>query len=68
MMWASMLGLGISAAAYGLRRNRNKNMLIPIQNLMNNFRARNDGQMPKMASVTEFSKELVPYKDPFANK
>jgi hypothetical protein len=68
MMWASMLGLGVSAAAYGLRRNRNRNMQDPVQNLMNNFRLRNDGQMPKMANLTEFSKELAPNNDPSTNK
>ncbi|MBA9026173.1 MULTISPECIES: hypothetical protein [Bacillaceae] len=68
MMWASMLSLGISAAAYGLSRNRTRNMMIPVQNLIDNFRLRNDGQMSKMANVMEFSKELVPDKDPFTNK
>jgi hypothetical protein len=69
IIWASLLSLGISAAALGLRRNGNRNMLTPVQNLMNNFRFRNNGQMPKMASaITEFSKELAPNKNPFTNK
>jgi hypothetical protein len=63
IMWVSMLGLGVSAAAYGLRRNRNRNMLSPVQNLMNKFRFRNTDQMPKMANLTEFSNELVPNKN-----
>ncbi|MGG0412440.1 hypothetical protein [Peribacillus simplex] len=68
MMWASLLGLGVSAAAYRLRRNRNRNMLLPVQNVMNNIRTRTAGQMPKVAAITEFSKELVPDKNPLTNK
>lgn len=69
MVWASLLGLGVSAVTYGWRRNRNGNMLAPVQNLMNNFRSQNAGQMSKMAtSLTEFSKEIVPTKDRFTNK
>ena len=33
-----MLGLGITAAAYGIRGNQNRNMLRPVQNVMNNIR------------------------------
>lgn len=68
IIWASLLGLGVSAAAYGLGRNRNKNMLIPVQNVMNNIRTRTVGQMPNAAAITEFSKELVPDKNPLTNK
>lgn len=64
MMWASLLGLGVSAAAYGLRRSRNKNMLQPLQNLMSNFRFQKSAQMPNMAGLTEFSKEIIPNKNP----
>ena len=42
MLWASLLGLGVSAAAYGLRRNQNRNMLRPVQNVMNNIRNTNN--------------------------
>jgi hypothetical protein len=68
MMWASLLGLGVSAAVYGLGRNRNRNMLDPVQNVMNNIRTRTAGQMPNAAAITEFSKELVPDKNPLTNK
>lgn len=70
MMWASLLGLGVSAAAYGLRRNRNGNLMRPVQNLMNNFRSPKAGQMqPNMAAaLTEFSKDLTPNKNPLTNK
>ncbi|MED3692197.1 hypothetical protein P4534_26020 [Peribacillus butanolivorans] len=68
MMWASLLGLGVSAATYGLGRNRNRNMLVPVQNVMNSIRTRTAGQMPNAAAITEFSKELVPDKNPLTNK
>ncbi|MEH7383377.1 hypothetical protein V7138_23160 [Bacillus sp. JJ1533] len=51
ILWASLLGLGVSAAVLGLRRNGNKDMMEPIRNVIKN------GQMPSF--ITEFSKELV---------
>ncbi|WP_251555514.1 hypothetical protein [Neobacillus muris] len=65
ILWASLIGLGVSAAAvFGLRRNGNRNILAPVQNFTNNVR--NNGQMKRMATaVTEFSKELVPNKNQF---
>ncbi|WP_338786474.1 hypothetical protein [Metabacillus sp. FJAT-53654] len=68
MMLASLIGLGVSAAAYGIRSNRNRNMLRPVQNVMNNYQTRTAGQMPNAAGITEFSKELVPDKNPLTNK
>lgn len=68
MMWASLLGLGVSAAAFGIRSNRNRNMLRPVQNVMKNIQTRTAGQMPNAAGITEFSKELVPDKNPLTNK
>ena len=38
MLWTSLFGLGVSAAAYGLRRKQNRNTLRPVQNVMNNIR------------------------------
>ena len=67
MIWGSLLGLGVSAAAYGLSRNRKRNMLSPLS-LMNNFGIGQSSQKPKMAGTTEFSNELVPNKNPFTNK
>jgi hypothetical protein len=60
MVWASLLGLGVSTAAYGLKRNQNRNMLRPVQNVMNNIRMRTTSNRPNVAAVTEFAKELVP--------
>ncbi|KAB2330137.1 hypothetical protein F7731_20330 [Cytobacillus depressus] len=36
MIWATLLGLGVSAAAIGLNRNRNNKMMNSLQNVMNN--------------------------------
>lgn len=67
-LWTTLLGLGISIATLGLRRNGNRNMVSPIQNIMNSILSRN-GQMPKIAAgLTEFSKELTPNKDQIKNK
>lgn len=68
MMWASVLGLGISAAVYGLRRNQNRKMQNPVQNLMNIFPMGKSVQKLNMAGLTEFAKELIPGKNPFTNK
>ncbi len=67
-LWASLLGLGVSAVAYGLRRNGNRNIQLPIQNLMNNFQLRNAGQMSRIAApLAEFSKELALNKKEVTN-
>lgn len=68
MMWASLLGLGASAVAYGLRRNGNGNMMRPVQNVMNSIRTITARQMPNAATLTEFSEELIPDKNPLTNK
>ncbi|MCQ6274892.1 hypothetical protein JMM81_07930 [Bacillus sp. V3B] len=68
MMWASLLGLGVSAVAYRLRRNQNRNMLRPVQNAVNSIRTQTTGNMPNVAAVTEFAKELVPDKNSLTKK
>jgi hypothetical protein len=68
VIWASMLGLGITAVAYGLRGNRNRNMLRPVQNVMNNIRMQTAGNRPNVAAITEFAKELVPETNALRSK
>lgn len=68
MMWASLVSLGVSAAAYGLGRNRNRKSLSPVQNIMNNIRTGKAGRIPNTVALTEFAKELAPNKKPFTNK
>lgn len=62
MIWASILGLGVSAAAYGFTRNGNKKWKNPVQNSFQNFMngTRTQNDPPHLA---EFSKELEPYKE-----
>lgn len=67
MIWGSLISLGVSAAAYGMRRNRNRNMFRPIRNFMNNLRI-GTVQKPNTAGLTEFSKELIPNKNQNTNK
>jgi hypothetical protein len=65
VMWASIVGLGISAAA-ALRRRRNQNnhMDQSVKNLMNTLPTMKNGQTPNLAAIaTEFSKELTQSKD-----
>ncbi|XJZ28936.1 hypothetical protein ACF5W4_09180 [Bacillota bacterium Lsc_1132] len=67
MVWGSLIGLGLSAAAFGLTRNRNRISFRPFQGLMNNPQM---GMVKNqnMAGLTEFAKEMVPNKNPFNNK
>lgn len=67
IMWASVLGLGISAAVYGLTRNQNRGTQNPGQYLMNLFPMGKNVQTPNMAGLTEFAKELIPNKNRFTN-
>lgn len=60
MLWTTLLSLGISAAAFGIKANRNRNIQNSVQNLMSNLNVKNMAQMPKMANLAEFSKELMP--------
>jgi hypothetical protein len=56
-MWASLLGLGVSAAILGMAKGRRRDLTPPFQNAIENF-------TPKMgtmntAALTEFSEELL---------
>lgn len=55
MIWATLLGLGVSAAAYSFRKNGNPRWLNPVQNVMNNRQTQNITRM----ALAEFSKELA---------
>lgn len=55
MIWATLLGLGVSAAAYSFRKNGNLRWLNPVQNVMNNRQTQNITRM----ALAEFSKELA---------
>lgn len=67
MIWATLLGIGASAAAFGINRNRTKNMKKPLENVMNPMRNSFNGQIPN-AVLAEFAKELGPDKNSLTNK
>ncbi|MGX6444222.1 hypothetical protein ACWM35_13475 [Neobacillus sp. K501] len=52
-MWASLIGLGLSAAVFGMTRGRRKDIALPFQQNMN---SRNG--MTNLA-LAEFSEELL---------
>ncbi|WP_428909583.1 hypothetical protein [Niallia sp. Krafla_26] len=55
IMWTTLIGLGASAAAYGMRRNRNVDISRTVQNAMNTMR---NGNMNH--AMAEFAQELMP--------
>lgn len=68
MLWASLVGIGLSAAALGLGRNRDRNMLRPLRYAMNRMKNRVVNQMPNTAAMTEFADEFMPDPDISNNK
>ncbi|WP_108670591.1 hypothetical protein [Peribacillus acanthi] len=71
MLWATLIGLGVSAAALGLGRNNKQNTTADtVQSLMSDLKLPNInmGQMPKMANLTEFAKELAPNNNGLNNQ
>jgi hypothetical protein len=56
-MWASLLGLGVSAAIIGMAKGRRRDFTPPFQNAIENF-APKIGTM-NTAALTEFSEELL---------
>lgn len=66
MIGASILGLGLTGATvYGLMKKRNidtSHEMKGIENLIGSLNIGRNGQMPNMASLAEFSQELLPNK------
>lgn len=59
-MWASLLGLGISAAAvFGVTRGKRKDFTLPFQNPLKNFSPKINVNRMDNAALTEFSEELL---------
>lgn len=57
-MWASLLGVGISAAVYGLTRGKRKNITQPFQEVVQSFTPKNNMNFNNTA-LAEFSEELL---------
>lgn len=58
-MWASLLGLGLSAAVFGVTKGKRKDIALPFQNLVKNFSPKTDLNMMNNAALSEFSEELL---------
>ncbi|WP_053366765.1 hypothetical protein [Bacillus sp. FJAT-27245] len=58
MFWASLIGVGISATALGLRKTRYRNVLPKIQQAAERLMA----PMAGNTALAEFSNELFPNK------
>ncbi|NRD80357.1 hypothetical protein HPT25_23840 [Bacillus sp. BRMEA1] len=63
-MWASLFGVGISAAVFGLTRGKRSNFALPLKNTLNNFTpsmniGRTDISRMDNAALAEFSEELM---------
>ncbi|WHY89978.1 hypothetical protein QNK12_20165 [Neobacillus cucumis] len=61
-MWASLFGLGLSAAVYGVTKGKRKISAPPLQNMQNmmkTFTPKTNINMMDNAALTEFSEELL---------
>ncbi|EKN65309.1 hypothetical protein BABA_20976 [Neobacillus bataviensis LMG 21833] len=58
-MWASLLGIGVSAAVIGVTRGKRKDFALPLQNVVKNFSPKTNLNLMNNASLTEFSEELL---------
>lgn len=57
-MWVSLLGVGISAAVFGLTRGKRKNIAVPFQDVVQSFTPKNNININNTA-LAEFSEELL---------
>ncbi|NMD69852.1 hypothetical protein HHO41_06095 [Bacillus sp. DNRA2] len=66
IFWASLLGLGASAAAYQMGKSQKQNKSDRLQSLMDNFQKTRNISLPNLA-MAEFAKELTPDKKTATN-
>lgn len=68
-LWASLIGLGVSAAAFSFSRKGGRKAEQPsLQNLLDNFQALNTGRTPAIAGSVESAEELTPMVQDFLTK
>lgn len=61
VVWAALLGLGVSVAAVFATKNGTKNKSIPVQKILENIKSRTSNSLPNMTNaIAEMSKELAP--------
>ena len=58
-LWASLLGIGVSAAVFGATKGKRKNFALPFQNVVKNFSPKTNFNSMNNAALTEFSEELL---------
>jgi hypothetical protein len=58
-MWASLLGIGLSAAVFGVTKGKRKDLALPFQNVVKNFTANTNLHQMDNTAITEFSEELL---------
>ena len=58
-MWASLLGIGLSAAVFGVTKGKRKDLALPIQNVIKNLAPKTNLNQMDNAAITEFSEELL---------
>lgn len=64
VLWASLLGLGLSAAAYGFKRKGNRKTDTSLENVLDTFRLQNT-RSPAAAGTAEIANELAPVVQDF---
>jgi hypothetical protein len=58
-MWASLLGIGLSAAVFGMTRGRRKDIAQPFQQKMKSFSPKKSLNGMDNLALAEFSEELL---------
>ncbi|WHZ01233.1 hypothetical protein QNH48_19810 [Neobacillus sp. YX16] len=57
--WASLLGVGISAAVFGLTRGKRNNIAVPFQDVVQSFTPKTNLNGMSNTALAEFSEELL---------
>jgi hypothetical protein len=57
MLWASLLSIGFSAAAYLFKRERKRNVSV---NMTSPFQSREPSYKPNIAAIVESAEDLTP--------
>jgi hypothetical protein len=58
-LWASLLGVGISAAVFGLTRGKRNNIAVPFQDVVQSFTPKTNLNGMSNTALAEFSEELL---------
>jgi hypothetical protein len=58
-LWASLLGVGISAAVFGLKRGKRNNIAVPFQDVVQSFTPKTNLNGMSNTALAEFSEELL---------